>query len=99
MQLLGAQGDENEEEMEEEGGEEEEEEEEEEGPDLLTPVDEDDPMKPLGGVGDSILGGGSSTSTPAWSVRPSTVLLPVNCAIAVVSSSRWPGAYALARNT
>ena len=84
--------------MEEEAAEEEEEE-EEDGPDLLSPVDEDDPMKPLGGVGEPILSGLSSTTIPAWSARPSTVLLPVNCAIAVVSSSRWPGAYALARST
>eukprot|EP00108_Taenia_solium_P002002 TsM_000933000 transcript=TsM_000933000 gene=TsM_000933000 len=86
------------EEMEEEG-EEEEEEEEEEGPDLLTPVDEDNPMKPLGRVGESLLGHPNSTPASAWNIRPSTVLLPVNCAIAVISSSRWPGAYALSRST
>lgn len=84
--------------MEEEGGEEEEEDEEEEGPDLLTPVDEDAPLNPLGLMGISVLGHSNSAPVPAWNVRPSTVLLPVNCAIAVVSSSRWPGAYALARN-
>ncbi|EUB60383.1 Tyrosine-protein kinase transmembrane receptor ROR1 [Echinococcus granulosus] len=90
---------EDEEGMEEEEGEEEEEEEEEEGPDLLTPVDEDDPMRPLGRVGESLFGNVNSIPASAWNIRPSTVLLPVNCAIAVVSSSRWPGAYALSRST
>ncbi|VDM31608.1 unnamed protein product, partial [Hydatigera taeniaeformis] len=91
--------DNDEEAMEEEGEEEEEEEEEEEGPDLLTPVDEDNPLKPLGRVGESFLGHLNSAPASAWNVRPSTVLFPVNCAIAVISSSRWPGAYALSRST
>ncbi len=80
-----------------EEGEEEEEEEPEEGPDLLAPVEEDLALKPLGGVGHSLEGAGNDFEADAWKVRPSTFLLPVNCAIAVLSNTRWPGAYAMAR--
>ncbi|BHF75701.1 Radial spoke head protein 4 A [Sparganum proliferum] len=87
---------EDEEEMAEEG-EEEEEEEPEEGPDLLTPVEEDQPMRPIGNIGLSRIGSPGEFLAPAWRVRPSTVLLPANCAVAVLSNVRWPGAYAMAR--
>ncbi|GAA51180.1 radial spoke head protein 4 homolog A [Clonorchis sinensis] len=39
----------------------------------------------------------TSRPLPAWRVYPSTVLLPKNCSVAIVSSGRWPGAYTLAR--
>uniref|UniRef100_A0A5K3F024 DUF1995 domain-containing protein n=1 Tax=Mesocestoides corti TaxID=53468 RepID=A0A5K3F024_MESCO len=81
----------------EEEGEEEEEDEEEEGPDLLAPLDEDAPTKPLGDVSQSLQNAIPNPLGPVWNARPSTVLLPVNCAIAVLSNSQWPGAYAMAR--
>lgn len=80
-----------------EEAEEEEEEEPEEGPDLLAPVEEDFPLRPLGGVGRSLEGNANDFEVEPWKVKPSTVLLPVNCAIAVLSNNRWPGAYAMAR--
>ncbi|CAH8593945.1 unnamed protein product [Dicrocoelium dendriticum] len=91
--------------MEEEGGEAEEPETPQEGPGLLGTIEEDAVLTALGDVG---LPTGRATKSsrplkltsrplPAWRVYPSTVLLPKNCAVAIVSSGRWPGAYTLAR--
>lgn len=75
------------EEYEDEEHEEEDMEPEEQGVDLLATIHEEDPVTV-----------GTSLAIPAWSFRSSTILLPVNCAIAIASSTRWPGAYALARD-
>ncbi|CAL8103283.1 unnamed protein product [Calicophoron daubneyi] len=97
---------ESEEAMEEEGGEEGEIEEPQEGPGLLGTIEEDAVLTASGDVG---LPTGRATNPkgrslkltsrplPAWRVHPSTVLLPKNCAVAIVSSGRWPGSYTLAR--
>lgn len=55
--------------------------EKEAGPELLTPLSEDAALD----------------STPPWSVRLSSSLLP-EFAVAVVRSNLWPGAYAFAVN-
>ncbi|VUZ45027.1 unnamed protein product [Hymenolepis diminuta] len=75
------------EEYEDEEHEEEDMEPEEQGVDLLATIHEEDPVTV-----------GTSLAIPAWSFRSSTILLPVNCAIAIANSTRWPGAYALARD-
>lgn len=92
---LAAVDDDNEEMMEE--VEEEPEEEPEEGPDILTPIEEDAALRPVAGIGLTREGSEGDFEAPAWRIKPSTVLLPVNCAVAVVASNRWPGAYAMAR--
>ncbi|KAG5452637.1 Radial spoke head protein 6 A [Clonorchis sinensis] len=92
--------------MEEEGEGEGEAELPQEGPGLLGSIEEDAILMPTGDVG---LPTGRATKPkgrtirltsrplPAWRVYPSTVLLPKNCSVAIVSSGRWPGAYTLAR--
>ncbi|KAA0189191.1 Radial spoke head protein 4 A [Fasciolopsis buskii] len=98
---------ENEEAMEEEeGGDEGEVEIPEEGPGLLGTIEEDAALTAIGDVG---LPTGRATQpkylpiklnsrpVPAWRVHPSTVLLPKNCSVAIVSSGRWPGAFTLCR--
>ncbi|KAF6779978.1 hypothetical protein AHF37_00559 [Paragonimus kellicotti] len=97
---------ESEEAMEEEGKEEAESELPQEGPGLLGTIEEDAVLIASGDVG---LPTGRVTNPrghqvklhsrplPSWKVHPSTVLLPKNCAVAIVSSGRWPGAYTLAR--
>ncbi|KAF7260906.1 hypothetical protein EG68_01710 [Paragonimus skrjabini miyazakii] len=97
---------ESEEAMEEEGKEEAEAELPQEGPGLLGTIEEDAVLIASGDVG---LPTGRATKPkghqvklhsrplPSWKVHPSTVLLPKNCAVAIVSSGRWPGAYTLAR--
>lgn len=98
--------DENDEAMEEEAADEGELEIPQEGPGLLGTIEEDAVLTALGDVG---LPNGRATKSkgrtvkltsrplPAWRVHPSTVLLPKNCSVAIVSSGRWPGAYTLAR--
>ncbi|TPP63900.1 Radial spoke head protein 4 A [Fasciola gigantica] len=93
---------------EEEGGDEGELDMPEEGPGLLGTIEEDTALTAVGDVGlpsgratqpnkDSITL--KSRPVPAWRVHPSTVLLPKNCAVAIVSSGRWPGAFTLCRGS
>ncbi|VDP86339.1 unnamed protein product [Echinostoma caproni] len=91
---------------EEEGGDDGDQDVPEEGPGLLGTIEEDTVLTATGDVG---LPTGRATAPtarsvkltsrpiPSWRVHPSTVLLPKNCAVAIVSSGRWPGAFTLAR--
>ncbi|KAF8567572.1 hypothetical protein P879_07150, partial [Paragonimus westermani] len=99
---------ENEEAMEEEGKEEAESQLPQEGPGLLRTIEEDALLIASGDVGlpTSRVAKPKGHQVklhcrplPSWRVHPSTVLLPKNCAVAIVSSGRWPGAYTLSRGT
>nr|CAH8876316.1 unnamed protein product [Trichobilharzia regenti] len=81
-------------------------EEPQEGPGLLGTIEEDAVLIPVGDIGLPTGRANRSksrsitlTSRPliAWRVKPSSVLLPKNCCVAIVSSGRWPGAYSLGR--
>ncbi|CAH8670229.1 unnamed protein product [Heterobilharzia americana] len=106
IEKFKAKGEMNDEETEEEGGEGEQLEEPQEGPNLLGTIAEDTVLKATENVGLPTARITRSenrsiklTSRPliAWRVKPSSVLLPKNCCVAIVSSGRWPGAHALAR--
>lgn len=71
------------------------------GPGLLSPIDEDQNYIPVGylGLSKKQKPDSNSTGLPLWHIQSSTNILPRYSAVACVKNSRWPGAYALAKDT